>query len=102
LRDLTFSRDGAERFSVALSRSSLTDLLSAIGDHTPDRAGVRLHGIEKLRPILDPTGLVGAIAASIIGAAARPVRAILFDKTPATNWSLGWHQDRTIAVPGAG
>ena len=26
------------------------------------------------------------------------MRAILFDKTPATNWSLGWHQDRTIAV----
>ncbi|WP_376707178.1 phytanoyl-CoA dioxygenase family protein [Bradyrhizobium japonicum] len=28
----------------------------------------------------------------------RPVRAILFDKTAATNWALGWHQDRTIAV----
>jgi hypothetical protein len=23
---------------------------------------------------------------------------ILFDKTPATNWSLAWHQDRTITV----
>jgi ectoine hydroxylase-related dioxygenase (phytanoyl-CoA dioxygenase family) len=22
----------------------------------------------------------------------------MFDKTPATNWSLAWHQDRTIAV----
>ena len=31
-------------------------------------------------------------------AAARPVRAILFDKTAATNWALGWHQDRVIAV----
>jgi ectoine hydroxylase-related dioxygenase (phytanoyl-CoA dioxygenase family) len=27
-----------------------------------------------------------------------PVRAILFDKTEANNWALGWHQDRTIAV----
>jgi len=26
------------------------------------------------------------------------VRAILFDKTPSTNWSLAWHQDRVIAV----
>jgi ectoine hydroxylase-related dioxygenase (phytanoyl-CoA dioxygenase family) len=26
------------------------------------------------------------------------VRAILFDKTATTNWSLGWHQDRTIVV----
>jgi hypothetical protein len=23
---------------------------------------------------------------------------MLFDKTPATNWSLAWHQDRTITV----
>jgi ectoine hydroxylase-related dioxygenase (phytanoyl-CoA dioxygenase family) len=28
----------------------------------------------------------------------RPVRAILFDKSPQTNWSLPWHQDRVIAV----
>ncbi|MBI1211809.1 MAG: phytanoyl-CoA dioxygenase [Alphaproteobacteria bacterium] len=27
-----------------------------------------------------------------------PVRAILFDKRPESNWTLGWHQDRTIAV----
>jgi ectoine hydroxylase-related dioxygenase (phytanoyl-CoA dioxygenase family) len=26
------------------------------------------------------------------------VRAIAFDKGPETNWTLGWHQDRTIAV----
>ena len=34
----------------------------------------------------------------LVGDEAQPVRAILFDKTPAANWSLGWHQDRTIAV----
>lgn len=28
----------------------------------------------------------------------RPVRAVLFDKSDASPWSLGWHQDRTIAV----
>jgi len=26
------------------------------------------------------------------------VRAILFDKNAKTNWSLAWHQDRTICV----
>ncbi|WP_426164406.1 phytanoyl-CoA dioxygenase family protein [Sandarakinorhabdus sp. DWP1-3-1] len=29
---------------------------------------------------------------------ARPVRAVLFDKTPGSNWFVPWHQDRTIAV----
>jgi ectoine hydroxylase-related dioxygenase (phytanoyl-CoA dioxygenase family) len=34
----------------------------------------------------------------VLGEACQPVRAIHFDKTPDTNWSLAWHQDRTIAV----
>ncbi len=27
-----------------------------------------------------------------------PVRALLFDKTPETNWNVSWHQDLSIAV----
>jgi hypothetical protein len=38
------------------------------------------------------------IAISILGKNARPVRAILFDKTPDSNWYGPWHQDLTIAV----
>ena len=44
---------------------------------------------------MDP---IAGIARQAIGPAARPVRAILFDKNAASNWALGWHQDRTIAV----
>lgn len=28
----------------------------------------------------------------------KPVRAILFDKTPGANWNLGFHQDRALAL----
>lgn len=62
-----------------------------------DRAGLRLHGIAGLAELLAPEAL-GAAAVGKLGPAARPVRAILFDKSAATNWALGWHQDRTIAV----
>ena len=34
----------------------------------------------------------------MLGPECLPVRAILFDKNADQNWSLGWHQDRTIAV----
>jgi len=54
--------------------------------------------VEGLHDVLDSTGLIGNIAAREIGTGARPVRAILFDKTATTNWALGWHQDRTIVV----
>jgi len=36
--------------------------------------------------------------ATALGPDCFPVRALLFDKTEATNWALGWHQDRTIVV----
>ncbi|WP_237713869.1 phytanoyl-CoA dioxygenase family protein [Novosphingobium sp. Rr 2-17] len=38
------------------------------------------------------------MVAAVLGEEARPVRAVLFDKNDAADWSLGWHQDRTIAV----
>ena len=64
----------------------------------PDRAGTRLHGIDALPALVGAGSDIGTIAASALGGLPRPVRAILFDKTAATNWSLGWHQDRTIVV----
>lgn len=38
------------------------------------------------------------LAMEYVGAAVRPVRGILFDKTPDANWRVTWHQDLTIAV----
>ncbi len=50
-----------------------------------------------VRWLLDlPT--VRDLAAKAMGRLARPVRAIAFDKTRGSNWSVPWHQDRTIAV----
>ncbi len=88
---------GAKWFRGAVA-CDLADLRATL-DHLPtDQAGVRISGIESLQPFLQPTGSVGSIAADVLGPASRAVRAILFDKTAATNWSLAWHQDRTICV----
>lgn len=38
------------------------------------------------------------IVSPVLGKPAAAVRGIYFDKTRAANWSLGWHQDRAIAV----
>jgi ectoine hydroxylase-related dioxygenase (phytanoyl-CoA dioxygenase family) len=39
-----------------------------------------------------------AIISAVLGTDARPVRAILFDKSPAANWYVTWHQDLSIPV----
>jgi len=57
-----------------------------------------LQGRANLAGLLEADSAIGAVAASALGPECVPVRAILFDKTEATNWALGWHQDRTIVV----
>lgn len=78
--------------------ADLPELAAAMDALPPDQAGIRLHGVAALQCYLAPSGSIGMIASKAIGAEAKPVRAILFDKGAATNWSLGWHQDRTICV----
>jgi len=95
---LRFDPDGAQRWSGAAGAETLRRLEDALREQPTGRAGVRLFGVAALRRLLEPSGTVGAVAASILGPRCRPVRAILFDKTPTANWALGWHQDRVIAV----
>ena len=48
----------------------------------------KIAGSDPVRSLVEP----------ILGRDARPVRGLLFDKPPAANWSVPWHQDLTIAV----
>lgn len=92
-----FATDGAQRLDQA-ARAMLPAIERAIAPLPGDRPGLRLHDIPVLGALLASMGGIGAAVTPFAGAAARPVRAILFDKNPAANWSLAWHQDRTISV----
>ncbi|MBN8805359.1 MAG: phytanoyl-CoA dioxygenase family protein [Sphingopyxis terrae] len=94
---LDFARDGAQLYRQAVTGivGELRGLFASQPQHV---AGVRLRGIHALQPLLASDGQIGTFAASIIGRRSRAVRAILFDKTAEANWSLSWHQDRTICV----
>jgi len=94
---LTLDRDGAELWPDAAS-AHLTKIIEALANQPSDHAGVRLTGIPILSDLLDARGAIGARVARELGSWARPVRMILFDKSAATNWALGWHQYRTIVV----
>jgi hypothetical protein len=92
-----FRAFGARHFPAA-AVSSLDALENALAHLPASKPGSRLHGIAGLRAIMEAKGTVGGLAEGVLGPGCRPVRAILFDKNAATNWSLDWHQDRTIAV----
>ncbi|MCU1298948.1 MAG: hypothetical protein JWO91_3226 [Acidobacteriaceae bacterium] len=62
------------------------------------RAGVR-HALkypEVVRLAEDPR--LANLASSTLGGSAFPYRATLFDKSPASNWLVVWHQDTMLPV----
>ena len=95
---LNLGRDGADRFSRAIVRDELAGLRRFSDAVLDGQSGVRVFDRAELSAVLGPGGSIGRCAAAILGPGARPVRAILFDKTADNNWAVPWHQDRTIAV----
>jgi ectoine hydroxylase-related dioxygenase (phytanoyl-CoA dioxygenase family) len=66
---------------------------------TPQRAGMR--NILELLPSVEylaESQEIRALVEPILGNTARVVRSLFFDKQPAANWKVPWHQDVTIAV----
>jgi hypothetical protein len=94
----TFASDGAERFAGALTTHELTLLADLMARRLEDGPGTRLTSDPALAALLRPNGSLDTIAKAKGGGEACAVRAVLFDKKPGSNWALGWHQDRTIAV----
>jgi len=91
----SFEQDGAEFYNNQIDAS---DFLSILRPVPSERAGARLKGIVGLSERIGENSRPWEIVRKHLGANAQPVRAILFDKNVETNWSLDWHQDRTIAV----
>jgi ectoine hydroxylase-related dioxygenase (phytanoyl-CoA dioxygenase family) len=66
---------------------------------TPERAGIR--NILELLPSVQQLATsqeIRSLVEPVLGNRARVVRSLFFDKQPAANWKVPWHQDVTIAV----
>jgi hypothetical protein len=92
-------RDGVLVCERILSPEAIDQIRLQFDAINSGRAGSRQFDVpEMIMDLIGPGGLLGALAAQQAGQAATPVRVLLFDKTPASNWAVSWHQDRTIAV----
>jgi hypothetical protein len=88
---MDLDRDGAGLFARAFSPAEIAALRALLSRH---KGSARLAPTQGLADFLAPAT---ALARRFLPNA-QPVFARWFDKTAAQNWSLGWHQDRTIAV----
>ena len=92
---MQLKRDGAQHFPAAIPAPSVAQLAHLFTRLAGRQPGVRLLQISGIGELIEPAS---AAAQAMLGSAARPVRATLFDKSAVSNWAVGWHQDRTIAV----
>lgn len=96
----TIDQNGFAILPAVFSEGYLDHLLEEINASSPhrSRAGVR-HALH-LSPVSslahEPQML--EIARGVLGPDAFPFRATLFDKSPAANWLVVWHQDTALPL----
>jgi hypothetical protein len=98
---LDFARNGVEiRKGIVAER----DLRFVVSDITMECAVLAKAGIRNLEKkfasiarLAADHALVG-VAMELLGGEARLVRAVFFDQTPKRNWSVPWHQDKTVTL----
>jgi hypothetical protein len=91
--------DGICIRSAVVPMSMVVRMRALPGFASGGRPGSR--GFDPSPEIVDlvgPGGTLNALADCLMGEPTRAVRILHFDKTPAANWAVPWHQDRTIAV----
>lgn len=98
----TLDASGFEIFPYVLSAGEIASICCSFDDFAlpRSRAGVRhalrypaVGELAKSTPLLQ-------IAGRIFGGPAFPFRATLFDKSPASNWLVVWHQDTALPLRG--
>ena len=97
-----FARDGVLVVPGLLSPAALAGLRRRFADPAPPgRGGVRglLDDSPEVRSVAVSPAVRG-LAAGLIGGDCVAVRATLFDKTAAANWSVPWHRDERLAFAG--
>jgi ectoine hydroxylase-related dioxygenase (phytanoyl-CoA dioxygenase family) len=102
-------RDGFAVVPSVIPESHVAALIDAVESFEASHAAVREKGgstyavrrlCELIRAVreLSASPAIRELIEPALGPSARVVRSILFDKNPAANWKVPWHQDLTIAV----
>lgn len=91
----TFEEDGRVWFRCALDSEDMLALNKACA--SDQLHGSRINWDSAQASIISKITNLHNLVASVLPGA-KPVRALVFDKTPAVNWGVAWHQDRVIAV----
>ena len=101
MRKPNLLEDGFELFDNFISQDWLQTILNEIetSSLSTEVSGVR-HVDKKLNSVFDYVNSrqFNELSSVYFSKKAQLVRAILFNKTPESNWFVTWHQDKTVTV----
>jgi hypothetical protein len=93
-------QDGFAVVSNVVSAAIISRITESFGQFTArrSRAGIRnVLGIPTIRELARQEALL-SLAKKVLGEAATPFRATLFDKSAHSNWLVVWHQDTALPL----
>lgn len=99
-----FERDGFARIRNPFTQTQIDSLSEAIESFRESQNSVMAAGFRNLLKQCEGVRRIAEskeireIVEPLQGKKTKPVRSIFFDKTPASNWYVTWHQDLSIAV----
>ena len=94
------SKDGFAILPKVISERETSDLIVSLqrGELPRSRAGMRHAMRNAAVAALTRDIRMLELAREVLGAAAVPFRATLFDKSPVSNWLVVWHQDTALPL----
>ena len=95
----TYHENGFYLVEKVFTENEVKSLINELRGFKINNYGVRdlMNKVPNIRN-LALTPPLFTIAQEILGEFAKPVRSVFFDKVPAANWNVAWHQDTSIAV----
>lgn len=94
-------KDGFALIKSAVDDRQIAQLIEEGESARSEKAAAGIRNLLSRSPLINDfahSELITGMLRSLTDATPRPVRAILFDKTPGANWYVTWHQDLTIPV----
>jgi Phytanoyl-CoA dioxygenase (PhyH) len=95
-----FSATGFQLVPECFTDAEITALVADLGRGAlrRTRAGARRMMSEPSVAAIARDSRLIELASAAVGCAVQPFKATLFDKSPAANWLVSWHQDRALPM----